>query len=272
MNRAIKVISTIVLFTVISFNFCSKVWAAFTMSLQDLSDTNVNTSEQEIQANASISGLPSESYFRIAFQQSSGQPYFGYMKNNAGDWAKITASQDCHNFLKISDASASALSLIVKIGDDNSIDNGNYTLKLRRYTASCSSYSDSNAVFIVINLPTSVPTSAPTANPTPTPTPVKTSTPTVAPTHTPIPTKSPAPTPTATSEGIVLGEETVFPSPQMSAPVINLTAGPKIKFPVSAIGLVVIGVGLIGFSVISIIKRVKKSYTIESGKENNQIS
>lgn len=134
--------------------------------------------------------------------------------------------------------------------------------------------SNNNAALDPCPTPTPNPTSSTTFSPSPTPTPApaKTPTPTSTKTSTPVPIKTPSPKPINTPEGIVLGEETVFPSPQMSEPVINLTAGPKIKFPVSAIGLVVIGVGLIGFSVISIIKRFKKSYTIESGKENNQIS
>jgi hypothetical protein len=42
--------------------------------------------------------------------------------------------------------------------------------------------------------------------------------------------------------------------------------------PLLAVGLIALGVGLIGFSVFSIIKSAKKSYTIESENKNNQIS
>ncbi len=246
------------------------------MSLQDLSDTNVTSNEQEVPTTGSISGLPSESYFRVAFQQSSGQSYFGYMKNNVGDWVKIMTSQDCHNYFKVSDASTSALILIVKIGEDNSVDNGNYTLKLRRYTSSCSSYSDSNAIFVALNLPTPSPspTLSPTSNPTSTPIPSKTPSPSPTPARTPSPkpTPTPSPTPLNTPEEAVLGESTVFPSPPATEPPLNLTENPKIKLPLLAIGLIALGVGLIGFSVFSIIKSAKKSYTIESENKNNQIS
>jgi hypothetical protein len=270
----IKIISTIALFIVIGFAFSSKIFAAFSMSLQDLPGTNITSTEQEVQATASINDLPSESYFRISFQQSSGKEYFGYMKGSAGDWVKIMTGQDCHNYFKVSDASTSALSLIVKIGDDNSPDNGDYTLKLRRYTSSCSSYSDSNAVSLTINIPTPTPPATPVANPTPTPTPTKTPTPVPTPTstRTPAPIRTFTPAPTVTPEGVILGEETSYPSPTPEILGQIEIEKPQKQFPFLAITLLTAGIGLVGFSILSIIKGSKKSYTIESENENNQIS
>jgi hypothetical protein len=71
---------------------------------------------------------------------------------------------------------------------------------------------------------------------------------------------------------LVLGEEVVSPSPQVLDPAFNLVEEPGPKFPLPAIGLIVLGVGLIGFSVFSIIKGAKKSYNIESENKNSQIS
>jgi hypothetical protein len=120
--------------------------------------------------------------------------------------------------------------------------------------------------------PSPTPTVSLTPTPTPTPTPTKTPTPVPTPTRTPTPTKTPSPSPTNSPGLLVLGEGTIFPSPQISESDQNLLENPKSKFPFLAIGFIILGMGLIGFSVVSIIKSAKKSYTIGSGKENNQIS
>jgi len=231
--------------------------AAFSMTLSDLTNQDVLSNEQEISVNASMSGLPSESYFRIALQKSSGDSYFGYMKNNAGDWVKIQAAQDCKNYFKISDLTTSVLSFNTKIGDDNVINNGSYTLKLRRYTASCSSYSDSNAVVIQINLPT--PTPSPPPDPTPseraaTPTPNPTQTPTAAPTKSPSPRPTPTKTPTATPQQTPTASPEEL-STESNPLVLGIEKTPKPEFetksnyfPKMAIIFVAVGILLIGVS------------------------
>ena len=130
---------TLLLFTaLLLFLFPNKVFAAFSMNIASIDPTSVDSKEQEVTVNVSINALLSESYFRVAWQKSSGDHYFGYMQNNNGDWVKIESSQDCHNYYKVSDLSTTSLTIITKIGSENTIDNGSYFLKAKRYTAGCS--------------------------------------------------------------------------------------------------------------------------------------
>jgi hypothetical protein len=143
-------------------------------------------------------------------------------------------------------------------------------------------------------LPTPTPTDTPQATPTltltptpyilktpePTPSPSPTLTPTLVPikTSTPTPLKTQTP-PSAIAENIssdsgnvpdVLGIQNDPPtSDSPYATESEKMAGP---FPFLAIGLTALGLGFVGFSIFSIIKSAKKSYTIKSEKENNQIS
>lgn len=192
----------------------SPVFAAFSLSISSINPDSVTNSGQEVTVNVSINGLPSESYFRIGWQESSGKPYFGYMKNINDDWVKVESSQDCKNYYKISDLTTTSLAIITKIGEENTVNNGSYLLKARRYTATCLSYTDSDSVSIQVNfftptpssaptytatiIPTQIPTNSPTPKNTPTLTKVPTPTPTTKPTQTPktpTPTKIPTPTP-----------------------------------------------------------------------------
>lgn len=152
----------------------------------------ISDTEQEVIVDVAINDLPSESYFRIALQQSAGKQYFGYMKNDKGDWVKIDSSQDCKNYYHVYNVNTNSITLVTKIGQDNSdgLNNGQYSLKVRRYTATCSSSTDSDASMIQVNLP------SPTSMDTPIPTPTKVPTPTHTPTPTKIPTPTRVPTPT----------------------------------------------------------------------------
>lgn len=185
----------------------SKVDAAFSMSISSVDPASVSTSEQEVTVNITIADLPSESYFRVAWQESSGKPYFGYVKNNNGDWVKIESGKDCKNYFKVSDLNTTSFSLVTKIGSDNTANNGENFIKARRYTdtAACSE-TDSEPFSIQINLPTPTPTNTPPTNtpaPQATATPTKTPTPTKAPTATKVPTQAKSPstsTPIVTSK------------------------------------------------------------------------
>lgn len=172
--------------------FLSHAYAAFSFSITSVNPASVSSSDQEVTLTINISDLPSESYFRIAWQESSGKSYFGYIKNNNGDWIKIDSNQDCKNYYQVSDLTKQSITIITKIGQDNTPTNGSYLLKAKRYTATCSSEKDSEPVSIQVNLP--IPTPTPTDIPTPTRTPTPTKEPT--PTKTPTPTKSPTATPT----------------------------------------------------------------------------
>ena len=103
-----------------------------------------------------------------------------------------------------------------------------------------------------------------TPSPSPSITPTKTST--------PIPTKTPIPTPTNSPVEEILGAETIFPSQSPEGIQDTAPENTKNTFPFLAVGIIALGLGFMGFSVFSIIKSVKKSYNIESEKENSQIS
>src|SRR3989344_7276290 len=85
------------------FAFPNKVSAAFSLNISSINPDNISSVEQEVTVNININDLPSESYFRVAWQESSGKPYFGYIKNNNGDWIKIDSSQDCKSYYHVTD-------------------------------------------------------------------------------------------------------------------------------------------------------------------------
>ena len=120
--------------------------------------------------------------------------------------------------------------------------------------------------------PTPIPTPSPTPDPTAVPTPTKTPTPTPTKSPTPVPTLTPSPTPPNLPGEEILGEAVTATSSQTPEITSILSEKPKDKIPPIAIVLIVLGIGFISFSVFSIIKNAKKSYTGESEKENNQIS
>ncbi len=162
-------------------------FAAFSLHIESIDPQSISSNDQPVTVKLIITDLPSESYFRIAWQEASGKPYFGYMKNNDGEWIKVDSGQDCKNYYYVSELSTQSLVLVTKVGQENAVNNGDYLLKARRYTASCSSYTDSDPITVQINFPT--------PTPTPTPTPEPTSTPTQTPTPTSTPTKTPTPYP-----------------------------------------------------------------------------
>ena len=246
----------IILFIFLFFIHTTNVDAAFTLKIDNVSLSEVKTFEDEVLVTASISGLPSESYFRIAWQKSSGDTYFGYLKNNLNEWVKVFSSQDCKNYFKISDTNTTSFGLTTKVGEDSVVENGIYTLKLRRYTSSCSSYSDSDPVNINILFPT----------PTPTPTIAPTQSPTEAPkTSSPTPTKSPSPTsnPTKKPTPSSLSSPTIEPT-QLSEVLGVATIEPKkdnkeSKFPFVPVVLIISGIVLMVIAVIQFIRASKKN-------------
>lgn len=216
------------------FFLSTPVFASFSLSISSINPDNISYSEQEVTVNVNINDLPSESYFRIAWQESSGKPYFGYMKNNNGDWVKIESSQDCKNYYKISDLTTTSLLVVIKIGEENTINNGPYLLKARRYTASCSSYTDSDPVSIQVNLPISSPSPTPSPSPSPSTSAAVSSAPSpqVSPVKSPIKSPSPSPkaiikppSPSPKNSPEVLGETVqVLPSP---SPLLSPSPSPS---------------------------------------------
>jgi len=68
-----------------------------------------------------------------------------------------------------------------------------------------------------------------------------------------------------------LGVETTYPSPTAEKLEQIEDKKPEGRFPFLAIIFVITGTGLIGYSVFSIIKGSKKSYTIGSENENSRV-
>jgi hypothetical protein len=265
MNRIIKALSIVALLIFVNLIFCSKVHAV-TIIINSYPGTVTSTNSYQV--SASVSGaINATNYLRIDLYKDGTSNYFGETYNGS-DWYSGSDGKTYYP-IQIQNASASA-NFSFQIGNPSTTDYpgpGTYKLKIRRYTSSGSPASNDlqTPVEVQINyiFPTQTPTVSLTPTPTPTPTPTKTPTPVPTPTR-PSPTNSPG--------LLVLGEGTIFPSPQISESDQNLLENPKSKFPFLAIGFIILGMGLIGFSVVSIIKSAKKSYTIGSGKENNQIS
>jgi len=143
-----------------------------------------------------------------------------------------------------------------------------------RFSSPTQGTSNNNAALNPCPTPTPNPSPTPTTSPTSLPAPALAKTPTPTPTRkpTPFPTKTPVPKPTVTPAGNVLGDVIVYPSPTAEMSEQTESEKKKGQFPFLAVSLVLMGMGLIGFSVLSIIKSSKKSYTIESENKNNQIS
>lgn len=204
-----------------SFIFISKVSAAFSFSVTEVSPISVDSKNQEIQIKISVNSLPSgDSYFRIGID--NGVSSIGYLKNNINNWIKLgTLASDkennqCANYFKIS--TDDDYLLTIKIGEDNEILNGSHALKAYRFTSTCGSYSNSSEspnLAINVNLPAPSPTSTPTEEPTSIPTPTPTSTPTLKPTV--IPTSTPTPKPT------------LKPTPSSSAGGFGVSPTPTIE-------------------------------------------
>ena len=276
MIRIIKISLIIILLGVLGLTFPWEA-LALTISISNLPMSIDRDQETDVDLFFNCAGC-GDSYMRGVFYPS-GTNYFGFTRNNGGSWIGTSADRSLYYAIAKSDLADASWSGKIKVkpdsGDSAYTGPGEYLFKIGRYTSANDSSADwSNELVIKITgpTPTPSPTFAPTTNPTVAPTKTPTPAPTSTRTPTPSPTKSPSPTPAGSPEGLVLGEAAVSPSPQILEPVSNLVENPDAVFPLPALGLVVLGIGLIGFSAVSIIKSAKKSYTIESGKENNQIS
>ena len=114
-------------------------YAAFSFSVKSIDKQSLAQKEEEVKVTLAINELPSESYFRVAFQPKDGGAYFGYIKNDKSEWVKIgTLSGDCQNYYHLTDTSANELTISLIIGGENEIENGDYLIKGHRYTAGCS--------------------------------------------------------------------------------------------------------------------------------------
>lgn len=212
--------------------------------------SSVNTGEEiTINVNLGCSGC-GDSYLRGVFYES-GTKYFGKTLNNSNEW--VSTSGDKTVYFKVAkeefvNASWSG-QLKVKIDSDDSNLNGpkDYYFKIGRYTSSGDSSADwSTESKVYINASTPSPSPAPTTAPTSTPSPTKTSTPKPTPTKTSTPKSTSSPEESEVPEFKVTNVS-VDEASETSTPE-GLVAGAKTsKFPFQAIGLVVSGLGLMGY-------------------------
>ena len=245
--------------------------------------------DDEIQVNASLSGLIGQSclngrcYLQGALQKKDGANYFGFTQNNSGDWYEYNSTpaldyllSTYYFFEPVSGSWSGQLKVKNNIANAAYLGPGDYLLKLKRFSGKAvSSAGDSNTLTVSLvrtPTPTPTPTPSPTPDPTAAPTPTKTPTPIPTKSPTPLPTLTSSPTPVSSPDEEVLGEAVILSGSQTPEPTSNSFEESKEKIPPIAIVLIVLGIGFISFSVFSIIKNAKKSYTGESEKENNQIS
>lgn len=186
--------------------FPAKTEAAFSFQIDKISPETISSNEAEITVGLIITDLPSESYFRVAFQKSDGASYFGYLKNDAGNW--VQTSENCSNFFHVTDKTTANLEIPLKVGDAQ-IESGTYNIKAHRYTMSCSNTPATNSIPLTIVMPTTEPTpSLPQPSPTLPP-----ASPTQQPTMTPAELPTPIITPTVSYKKIFLSEVMVHPNP-----------------------------------------------------------
>lgn len=206
----------IVFLTFLLFFFISKtpVFAA-TFTFSGISSSIADNESFFVNVYLSISSSAGNSYYiRAAFSHpDSSTSYFGYTKNNTGNWYNATSPIDKTQFYKVTMGTDNQWSGTIEVKPDPDSSSykgtGSYNFKLGRYTESGSTvkWCDDEATGCSIEsvsimasaTPTSVPTNTPIPTNTPTPTKTPTPTPTTKPTATP---KAPTPTKTPTSTPI----------------------------------------------------------------------
>lgn len=185
--------------------------------------SNPQNNNNEVTIDVSITGLTSSSclngscYLQAAFSSPSPIRYFGFTKNNKGEWYEYTGSPGSSNiqstffaFEPVGGIWSGQLTIKINSENPNYKGPGEYNLKAWRYSGKSDSYSgdSDNTLSINIEGPTIIPspTPIPTPSPSPSPSPTPTRTPVRSPSPTPIPTPkksttityTPSPTPNST--------------------------------------------------------------------------
>jgi hypothetical protein len=224
----------------------SAISPVFALTLEFTNPPSSIDQNQEFSVDINLScSSCGDSYLRGVFFPS-GSNYFGYTKNNKGDWINFPASQAVSYFAVLKDEVKEGSwsgKLVVKPDPSDSayIGPGLYNFKVGRLTSS-GSVTWSNPVLITITGPTPTlvpPTSKPTEKPTPISTIVI-----PTPTYTPVPTSKPT--------SVVIPTHTFVPDQVLSASVSSdIIKTPSLpKFPLPAIILIIIGIGIIISAVI----------------------
>ncbi len=130
--------------------------------------------DQEIPVTVSLSCSGcSDSYLRVVFFPT-GTNYFGFTKNNTGNWISTTADKTQYFRVSADETKAGTWSgtLNSKLDSEDSAYSGpgSYFLKVIRYTAGGSKSGETETVEISVTGPSPTLTPVPTPLPTPTPT------------------------------------------------------------------------------------------------------
>jgi cell division septation protein DedD len=195
MVRMLRICGSVLLFAGIVY-FVRPIFAAMSISLSNIPSSVDQAQEFSVDVSFLCGSCTSDSFLRGVFYPS-GTSYFGYTKDNSGNWVNAPGGS-CTQYFKIAanDIKEGSWSgtLQFKIDNDSSFYQGpgDYVFKVGRYTASCGAPTWSTETTMAVTGPTATPTPAPTSTSTPTPEPTRTPTP--SPTRTPTPTKTPTPT------------------------------------------------------------------------------
>lgn len=161
--------------------------------------------DQAFQTDVTLKGVDesSEYYIRGVFYKADSSQYFGFTKNNEGNWQ--SEAQNFTQFYKIKGNTTVSISFKPDVASSSYVHDSTYLFKIGRYTPGGSlTWSDQSPATILLssptieNTPTPSPsivneavTSTPTSTPTASPTPPLTTTPTTTLTATPTPTQVP---------------------------------------------------------------------------------
>jgi len=142
--------------------------AAFSFQILELDRSVFNSNTEEVNVKIKITDLPSNSFFKVAFQKSVGARYFGEVQDKNANWVDVSNS-NCNIFYEVTDLETEDITLKLRVGNADGVENGNYNLVALRYTSSCAA-TKSNEMPVEINI------SPPSLTPTPTSTPKPTAT------------------------------------------------------------------------------------------------
>ena len=258
--------------------FPQKINAAFSYTIDNISNSTIFDKEQVVSATLVVSDLPNgDSYFRIGIDE--GGSYVGYNKVGI-DWIKLVSlsgdeiNKTCSKYLKISSDGTYVIDF--KIGSDVDVVNGDHILKAHRFRSTCTVDTLKPEIAIIILLPTpssspsptQVPTQEPTSTPTKTPTTIPTVSPTPKPTPTKTPTIKPIPSPTETTEETFTNMPTLISQNSNRSTPEGMVAGASttLKPPIIAIFLIAAGLLLLAVGGVNLYKKMKTEYN--SSNEN----
>lgn len=232
----------------------------------------------------------SKCFFQGFLRQTESDNYFGFTKNNTGDWIPYqpnpVSSYILSNYLycEVQDSSCSIAGAQMKFNSDDPEYNGpgQYELKFGRYTGQSNSRAGDFSNILLVDLTSSAPTPKPTDTPKPDSTETPTPKPTITPTPTPSPTKTPTPTPSLMPSPNALGvsDESVLGDSQDGGilalrdrlnsptpdPVQNGSSPRPLNVPILAAVFIFSGIGLISAAGYPLFKELKNRYTKSRAK------